>query len=343
MSRMTIANRIFWTDSLFSARKGLRSAKTSKDCPNRCRRRRGIVGSATSRTLTWTGLPPSRLTCSITCAIDSSFYLVVGLRRQIFDFVGHWTTMRASFGEAVNRPIGLACTVGIVEDQACRGDSRLQFDFSRTVCSKELQPGQPPEREAFVRPHRLGRHHHFYAATNGVLREVSCVISIREGKACARRADLFAYFRDALFNIFHRRRFRFPSQNGMSKPVCSNTEATLMKAPCLFPGHKTDIIIVQVCFDAVLCARTLHPVNQYRIRKLFQDIQSQTGRDGTQLIPKRFIAIKPERGLAIERTRDDKEYGRYPELLQLPRHYCCVAPFTVVKCNEAAPSPPATT
>src|SRR5258708_21724719 len=128
----------------------------------------------------------------------------------------------------------------------------------------------------------------------------------------------------------------------MSKPVCTNAEATLMKAPCLFPGHKTNIIIVQICFDAVLRACTLHPVNQYRIRKPFQDIQSQTRRDGAQLFPERFLAIKPERRLAIQRTRDNEEYGRYAELLQLRRHDRCIAAFAVIKCKQAKRSLAAT-
>src|ERR1700730_202128 len=128
----------------------------------------------------------------------------------------------------------------------------------------------------------------------------------------------------------------------MSMPVCSNAEATLMKAPYLFPCHKANIIIVQVGFDAVLQARTLHPVNQYSIRKLFQDIQSQTGRDGAQLFPKCFIAIKPERRLAIKRTRDHKERGGYSELLQLRCQYGYVAPLNLVKCEQAEGSLAAT-
>src|ERR1700730_11033558 len=64
-------------------------------------------------------------------------------------------------------------------------------------------------------------------------------------------------------------------------------------------------------------------------------MQFQIRRNGAQLFLKSFIAIKPERLSAIKRTRDDKEGGRYSELLQL-RCYCGrVAPFTVVKCKQA--------
>ena len=80
--------------------------------------------------------------------MDSSFDLVTGLRWETVDFAGYGIAISISSGEAVNHLIGLARTVGIIEDQARRGDGRLEFNFSRTVRSKELQPGQPPERRS---------------------------------------------------------------------------------------------------------------------------------------------------------------------------------------------------
>src|ERR1700719_888709 len=64
-------------------------------------------------------------------------------------------------------------------------------------------------------------------------------------------------------------------------------------------------------------------------------MQLQIWRKSIQFFPKCFIAIKPERLLGIKRTRDNKENGRYSEPLQLWCHYGRVAPFTVVKCEQA--------
>src|ERR1700688_4117691 len=110
--------------------------------------------------------------------MELGFDLAAGLRRQTGGFPSYGITVVPSSREAVNPPIGFARTVRIVENQARGRNGRLELYFSGTVCSEELQAGQPPKRKAFVRPCRFGRHHHFDAATDGMLGEFCCVVSI---------------------------------------------------------------------------------------------------------------------------------------------------------------------
>ena len=186
---------------------------------------------------------------------------MAGFRRQTLGFVNYRIKAYALLGETVNRSIGLAGPVGIIENHPRRGDGRLELNFSRAVFSKELQSWQPPEREAFVRPGRFGRHDHLDAAMDGMLREFRSVVSVREGKTRARCADFLANLSNTLFNIFQRREFCFSSQNGVGKTVSSNAEPTLMKGAHLLPSHKSNILVLQVCVDAVAGARALHSVN----------------------------------------------------------------------------------